>query len=127
MATSHINSHASEKNQTQSVVTQKGNYSCSLRCDYHVLLYYTINTKEKILHLITKNVITKASHKCEPSRNRAGNPAFWLISRIIARTSRITGFISKIKKSLKIAIIVPVRRHFVRIHCTETFCSKKNQ
>ena len=21
-------------------------------------------------------------HRCQPSRNRAGNPAFWLISRI---------------------------------------------
>ena len=30
-----------------------------------------------------------------PSRNRAGNPAFWLISRIFSRTSRISGFISK--------------------------------
>ena len=31
----------------------------------------------------------------KPSRNRAGNPAFWLISRIFARTSRISDFISK--------------------------------
>ena len=23
-------------------------------------------------------------HRCQPSRNRAGNPAFWLISRIPA-------------------------------------------
>ena len=43
---------------------------------------------------------------CQPFRNRAGNPAFWLISRIFARTSRIT----------KIAI---------SLSCTETFCSKK--
>ena len=32
---------------------------------------------------------------CQPSRNRAGNPAVWLVSRIFARTSRISGFISK--------------------------------
>ena len=39
----------------------------------------------------------------------AENPAFWLISRIFARTSCISGIISKYQKSLKI----------------ETFCSKK--
>ena len=32
---------------------------------------------------------------CQPSRNRAGNPAIWLVSRIFARTSRISGFFSK--------------------------------
>ena len=35
------------------------------------------------------------THRCQPSRNLAGNPAFWLISRIFARTSRISCFISK--------------------------------
>ena len=34
-------------------------------------------------------------HRCQPSRNRAGNPAFLVISRIFARTSHISGFISK--------------------------------
>ena len=53
-------------------------------------------------------------HRCQPSRNRAGNPAFGLISRIFQRTSRISGFISKYQKSLKIALILAVRRHFVR-------------
>ena len=34
-------------------------------------------------------------HRCQPSRNRAGNPAFCLISRIFSRTSRISGIILK--------------------------------
>ena len=46
--------------------------------------------------------------------NRAGNPAFGLTSCIFARTSSISGFISKLQKSLKIATILAVRRHFVR-------------
>ena len=37
-------------------------------------------------------------HRCQPSRNRAGNPAFSIISHIFARTSRISGLISKKQK-----------------------------
>ena len=57
--------------------------------------------------------ITSIIHRCQPSHNRAGNPAFCLISCIFARMSRISGFILKQQKSLKIAIILAVRRHFV--------------
>ena len=49
--------------------------------------------------------------RCQPSRNRAGNPEFWLISRIPAflpeRPALLTLFRNK-KKSLKIAIIFNV-------------------
>ena len=35
------------------------------------------------------------SHRCQPSRNRTGNPAFCLPSRIFAKTSRMFCFISE--------------------------------
>ena len=59
-------------------------------------------------------------HRCQQSRNRVGNPAFWLLSRIFARTSRISGFISKQQKSVKIAIILGARRHLVRKSSAKT-------
>ena len=34
--------------------------------------------------LAKKMTLRNASHRCQPSRNRAGNPAFWLFSRIPA-------------------------------------------
>ena len=46
--------------------------------------------------------------------------AYFPHSRIFARTSRISGFISKFKKSLKITIILAVRRHFVRKSSAKT-------
>ena len=46
-------------------------------------------------------------HRCQPSRNRAGNPAFWRISRIFSRTSRIFGFILR-NNFFYIAIIIVI-------------------
>ena len=57
------------------------------------------------------------AHRCQPSRNRAGNPAFWLIYRISAflpeRPACLTLFRKK-QKSLKISVMLAVRRHLVR-------------
>ena len=80
-----------------------------------------INTEIESLKELTVTVTLTVpltltpNHRCQPSRNHAGNPAFWRISRIFARTSCISGFISKFKKSLK-------SNNF---SCMETFCSKK--
>ena len=62
-------------------------------------------------------------HRCQPSGNRAGISEFWIISRIFARTSRISGFISKSKKMLKMAIISSVT---VSGNCTEHFVRKSS-
>ena len=35
-----------------------------------------------------------AMHRCQPSRNRAGNPAFWLISRIPAFLRKRPAFLA---------------------------------
>ena len=62
-------------------------------------------------------------HRCQPSRNRAGNPAFWLISHIPAFLRERPAFLAlfrKLQKSLKIAIISAVRIHFVRKSSAKT-------
>ena len=48
-------------------------------------------------------------HRCQPSRNRAGNPAFWLISRVPAFLRKHPAFLALFqnnKNSMKIAIIL---------------------
>ena len=55
------------------------------------------------------------SYRCQPSRNRAGNPAFWLISRIPAFLRERLAFLALFRNT---AI------HY-KFSCTETFCSKK--
>ena len=65
--------------------------------------------------IFTHHRLFIVSHRCQPSRKHAGNSAFWLIFRIFARTSRISGFISKQRKPLqKIKILLAVWTHFVR-------------
>ena len=65
-------------------------------------------------------------HRCQPSRNRAGNPAFWLISRIPVFFRKHPAFLAlfrNIKKSMKIAIILAIQRHFVQKRCAKTSIS----
>ena len=56
-------------------------------------------------------------HRCQPSRNRAGNPAFWHTSRIPAFLPERPAFLALFgnnKKVMKSSIILAV-----------PFCSKK--
>ena len=53
-----------------------------------------------------------AWHRCQPSRNRAGNPAFCLRFRIFVRTSHVIWFYFETNNSLRIVII---------FHATKTF------
>ena len=54
-------------------------------------------------------------HRCQPSRNHAGNPVFRLSSRIFAKTSRIFCFISV---KIKIATIFSA----TKIVCGQKLC-----
>ena len=57
-------------------------------------------------------------HRCQSSRNRAGNPAFWLISRIPTFLREAPTFLAKI--AIIVVVLVAVRRHFVRKSSAET-------
>ena len=74
----------------------------------HSLNHYMIHT----VHVQVSTV----PQSCGKSRILAYFPH----SRIFGRTSRISGFISKQPKSLKIAIILPARIHFVRKSSAKT-------
>ena len=70
-----------------------------------------------------QKIRTTLISRCQPSRNRARNPACWLISRILAFLRERPAFLALFrnnKKSLKIAIIFDVRRHFVRKSSAKT-------
>ena len=49
------------------------------------------------IYIYTGVYIYTVYHRCQPSRNRAGNPAFLLLSRIFARTFRIFVHNSRVK------------------------------
>ena len=66
---------------------------------------------EMLLLLVFLDLI---SHRRQPSRNRAGNPAFWLISRIFARKSRIVIFDSKLRL-FRLRTSSPSDIHLVRV------------
>ena len=58
-------------------------------------------------------------HRCQPSRNDAGNPAIWLISRIPAFLRERPAFLAYFE-------ISKIAENGTNLSCTETVCSKSS-
>ena len=68
---------------------------------------------------MTSQIIMTGYHRCQPSRNRAGTLAFWIIPRIPAFLPQRPAFLALFRNK-KIA------ENRNNLSCTETFCSKNS-
>ena len=105
-------------------------HSSTLSFKYLLIHPRTLTQTHLFIHLPTHSLIyllihppahtqltlqTHSLHRCQPSHNRAGNPAFRLSSRIFLKTSRI--FSCVLLKSRQFSA---PRRYFVDRSCVKT-------